>query len=102
MKYQGSAETTFEHQPKHCQASPDTEAPTISRRSTQDVWGGRGSNPRPTDSLRAVLSSLGSCPLLPAAERYWVANGPEQLDSQQVALRHFPRSPLISLCRRDV
>jgi len=34
-------------------------------------WGGRGSNPRPTDSLRVVLVGAGWCPLCSAVQRLW-------------------------------
>jgi hypothetical protein len=32
---------------------------SINRGNTPLKWGGRGSNPRPTDSLRVVLSDVG-------------------------------------------
>jgi hypothetical protein len=46
---QGSAELTVKHQPKHRHASPKDEMSSISRAHTFNEWGGRGSNPRPTD-----------------------------------------------------
>jgi hypothetical protein len=33
----------------HCQPSPGTETSRINRSHTRTMWGGRGSNPRPTD-----------------------------------------------------
>ena len=54
---QGSAEVTVKHQPKHCQASPEGETSSINRGHTGLMWGGRGSNPRPTDYESAALTN---------------------------------------------
>ena len=53
---QGSAETTVKHQPKHCQASPETKCQASADVIQSFKWGGRGSNPRPTDYESAALT----------------------------------------------
>jgi hypothetical protein len=44
-----TAETAVKNQPNNRLASPETEMSSINRRHTFTLWGGRGSNPRPTD-----------------------------------------------------
>jgi hypothetical protein len=67
---QGSTEVTVNHQPKHCQPSPGTETSSISRRNTVLKWGGRGSNPRPTDSQFRVLVKHPNGPVNTCAATY--------------------------------
>ena len=54
---QGSTEATVKHQPKHCQGSPEAKMSSINRGHTRFQWGGRGSNPRPTDYESAALTN---------------------------------------------
>ena len=54
---QRSTEVTVNHQPKHRQASPEATMSNISRGNTEFKWGGRGSNPRPTDYESLVETS---------------------------------------------
>jgi hypothetical protein len=46
---QGSTEVGVKHQPKHCQASPETEMSTISRGNTREMRPRQDSNLRPQD-----------------------------------------------------
>jgi hypothetical protein len=59
---QGSAEITVNNQPKHRQASPEDKMSSINRGHTLTWWGGRGSNPRPTD-YRPMRLDSSSCSL---------------------------------------